>query len=99
MKMVSMYDRKLVVDILNNILRSCKTILKRFGPIRHPDDFLDNEVGLEKLDAICMQLIALGESLKNLDKITDYSLLEQYPQFEWKKAKGINKCNRKYIID
>jgi len=24
--------------------------------------------GMEKLDSICMQLIAIGESLKNIDK-------------------------------
>jgi len=34
---------------------------------------------MEKLDAICMQLIAIGEGLKNVDKITDNSLLHQYP--------------------
>jgi len=33
-----------------------------------------------------MQLIAIGESLKNLDKITSHSLLSKYPKFEWKKA-------------
>jgi len=44
--------------------------------MKSSDDFLVSEPGLEKLDAICMQLIAIGESLKNLDKITnnlDYS--------------------------
>ena len=45
--------------------------------------------GREKPDAICMQLIALGESLKNLDKITGGRLLTQYPQADWKKAKGL----------
>ena len=36
-----------------------------------------------------MQLIALGESLKNLDKITSGELLKQYPQVDWRKAKGL----------
>jgi hypothetical protein len=35
---------------------------------------------MEKLDAICMQLIAIGEALKNLDKITADSLLSKYPE-------------------
>lgn len=44
---------------------------------------------MEKLDSICMLLIAIGESLKNLDKITDQSLLPLYPQIDWKRAKGM----------
>jgi len=35
---------------------------------------------MEKLDAICMQLIAIGESLKDIDKITGGSLLTAYPE-------------------
>jgi hypothetical protein len=31
------------------------------------------------LDATCMLLIAVGESLKNLDKVTDGKLLPTYP--------------------
>jgi uncharacterized protein with HEPN domain len=37
---------------------------------------------LEKLDAICMQLIAIGESVKHLDKVTAGGLLLRYPQIE-----------------
>ena len=33
-------------------------------------------------------LIAIGESLKNLDKITGGSLLAKYPEVDWKGAKG-----------
>jgi uncharacterized protein with HEPN domain len=45
---------------------------------------------MEKLDAICMQLIAIGESLKHLDKITHKSLLPNYPRIEWKKVNGVS---------
>lgn len=48
------------------------------------DYFMDTPEGQEKLDGICMQLIAIGESLKNIDKITDKRLLEKYPQVDWK---------------
>lgn len=44
---------------------------------------------MEKFDSICMVLIAIGESLKNLDKLTDNKLLVRYPQIDWKNAKGI----------
>lgn len=35
-----------------------------------------------------MKLIAIGESLKNLDKITKSMLLIKYPEIDWKAAKG-----------
>ena len=44
---------------------------------------------MEKLDSICMPLIAIGESLKKLDKITEGELFKKYPDIEWKKAIGM----------
>ncbi len=84
-----MYEKELVLEILTQIISSAQTILKRFAPIHSPDDFTDSDGGNEKLDAICMQLIALGESLKKIDKMTDGTLLNNYPEIEWKKVMGI----------
>ena len=39
-----------------------------------PDDFLLTPEGKEKLDAACMVIEAIGESFKNLDKLTNYEL-------------------------
>ena len=36
-----------------------------------------------RLDAICMNLIALGEAVKGLDKITRGELLPGYPEIYW----------------
>jgi uncharacterized protein with HEPN domain len=49
---------------------------------------LVTDEGLDRLDAICMMLIAIGESLKNLDKLTNGELLARYPGVDWKGAKG-----------
>ena len=65
-----MHDKELILEILKQIFDSTQKILKRFEPIKSANDFTDTEAGLEKLDAICMQLIAIGEALKNLDRIT-----------------------------
>jgi len=46
-----------------------------------------------------MQLIAIGESLKNIDKITDKKLLEKYPQVDWKGAKGIRDIISHHYFD
>lgn len=82
------YDRQLVSDVIENILWALDQIQKRFKEIDTSSDFLDDDAGLEKLDSICMQLINIGEALKRIDKITNRSLLKQYPQIEWKKSKG-----------
>ncbi|MDY6792878.1 MAG: HepT-like ribonuclease domain-containing protein [Thermodesulfobacteriota bacterium] len=84
-----MYDKELVLEILRQIYQAAQTILIRFGPVKTVGDFTDTSVGMEKLDSICMLLIAIGEALKNLDKVTHHTLLPLYPQVDWKKAKGM----------
>lgn len=83
-----MRDTELIREILSQIITATERIERRFNNIQRPDNFLDSDEGLDKLDGICMMLIALGESLKNLDKITDGALLKQYPEIDWKGAKG-----------
>lgn len=84
-----MYNKTLILDILNQIIDAIETIEERCSFAKTQDDFCDTKEGQEKLDGICMKLIAVGESLKNIDKITDKKLLEKYPAIEWKKIKGI----------
>lgn len=87
--MVSMYDKELVLDILDQIVEACEIVQERCKFATCENDFMDTKEGQEKLDSICMKLIAVGESLKNIDKLTDKKLLEEYPQIEWRKIKGI----------
>jgi len=54
-----MYDIELVKEILHQLLWSAQTIARRFASVTSPEDFVVSEEGLEKLDAICMQLIAM----------------------------------------
>ena len=94
-----MYDRELAQEILSQIYQATQTILKRFNSITSPDDFTGSDQGMEKLDAICMQLIAIGESLKNFDKVTNNSLLSQYPEVAWKKVKGMRDVITHHYFD
>ena len=84
-----MYDRELAIEILRQICQAAQTILERFQPVKTVSDLTDSPAGMEKLDSLCMLLIAIGEALKNLDKTTNKSLLRQFPQVDWKKAKGM----------
>ncbi len=94
-----MYDVELVMEILRQIHEAGKRIERRFSPVRHPDDFLANDEGLDRLDAVCMMLIAIGESLKNLDKITSNNLLAKYPEVDWKGAKGVRDMISHHYFD
>jgi uncharacterized protein with HEPN domain len=97
--MASLPDSELVAEILRQILASVETVEKRMRPIRKPDDFLKNDRNLEKLDSVCMQLIAIGESIKNLDKVTDKQLLKRYPDFEWTSAMGMRDILSHHYFD
>ena len=94
-----MYDKYLVIEILTQIENAIKTTLQRFEVVDSVDYFTNTPQGMEKLDSICMQLIAIGESLKNIDKITNKELLEKYPQIDWKGAKGMRDIISHHYFD
>jgi uncharacterized protein with HEPN domain len=54
---------------------------------------------MEKLDSICMLFIAIGEALKNIDKITRGTLLSQYPEIDWKGAIGFRDLIAHHYFD
>ena len=61
-----MYDKNLVADILEEMIKAINKIDKRCSRIECIDDFLDDEDGQIILDSICMLLIAIGEAVKQL---------------------------------
>lgn len=83
-----MFDKNLVLTILQQISTALETIMLRFAPVKSIEDFTNTWQGMEKLDSICMVFIAIGESLKQIDKITNGELLSKYPDTDWKGVKG-----------
>lgn len=94
-----MFDHELVRDILCQILDATEKVSQRSAPIKSASDFTDTPAGMEKLDSICMLLIAIGESLKNIDKITTKSLFKLYPEIDWKGAKGLRDIISHHYFD
>jgi len=92
-------EKELTEDILEQMILACQRIENRFKTIQSINDFLDNEEGIEKLDAICMQIIALGESVKNLDKITNKTLLSRYAQIAWSEVAGMRDIISHHYFD
>lgn len=46
-----------------------------------------------------MQLINIGEVLKQIDKLTNSQLLTNYPEIDWKKAKGMRDIITHHYFD
>lgn len=73
--------------------------IDRFKIVTDVSYFTDTPSGKEKLDSICMLLIAIGEGIKNIDKITNKTLLIKYPQVDWKAAKGMRDIVAHHYFD
>lgn len=78
-----MYNKTLVASSILQIQNLLNTISERTKNIDNVDDFLSTPNGMILLDAVCMNLIALGEAVKNLDKVSDGELLPKYNQIQW----------------
>ena len=78
-----MLDKELTRNTLQQIKTLVNTICERTANINEIDDFLCSPNGMVLLDAICMNLIAIGEAVKNLDKVSNGELLPLYPQLQW----------------
>ena len=79
-----MFKRELALGCLKDIQKALALIEERSAIVTHVNDFLCSPEGMLRLDALCMNLIALGESVKNLDKMTNGELLALYPEVYWK---------------
>jgi len=93
------HNRRLVKEILIQVSEAINTIKVRFEPVDSIEFFLDTPQGQEKLDSLCMLFIAIGESLKNVDKLTDKTLLSKYPQVDWKAIKGMRDVLSHHYFD
>ena len=79
----------MVYETLKNIDTAITRLQERSLEIHSVNDYLTSPSGMEKLDAACMVLIALGESVKTLDKLTNKELLKTYPSIDWKGVMGV----------
>ena len=67
MEFKSTEKQAMVYETLKIIETAITRLQERTVQIHTADDFLLSPFGMEKLDAACMVLIALGESIKTLE--------------------------------
>jgi len=99
MASLSSETKGIALDILEDILSAIEKVEERTKNIHTIDDFLCSSSGMVLLDATCMLLIAIGESLKNLDKTTNGVLLPTYPSIPWKNVKGLRDIIAHHYFD
>ena len=94
-----MFDRDLIRSILLQVDEAIGKIKARTGHIHTSDYFAGTPEGMEKLDAVAMLFIAIGESLKNVDKITGGTLLTKHPEIDWTGVKGFRDIIAHHYFD
>lgn len=98
--MESKYSRnELAVNILKQIENAIERLKERTKDINHVNDFLTSSFGMEKLDATCMLLIAIGESLKGFDKVTNKQILSKDKSIPWNDIMGVRDIIAHHYFD
>lgn len=78
---------------LNGLLVQIRTAIIQLkewnNNVQSSDDYYCSPDGMKNLAASCMLIEAIGEGVKQIDKITDSKLLVKRPEIPWKDVIGI----------
>ena len=94
-----MFDKEIVDNLLDNMIDATNKITTRTININSSDDFLQNDTNMILLDSVCMQLIAIGEAVKEIDKLTNKKLLKNYENIPWEQVAGIRDILSHHYFD
>ena len=94
-----MFDKELVRSILLQVDEPIGRIATRTAGIHTADYFGSTPEGVERLDGIGVLFMAIGESVKNIDKITGGALLAEHPEIDWTGVKGFRDIIAHHYFD
>ena len=94
-----MHKREMVEAKLGKIEQAIERILDNSRPIDSYHYYLVSPGGMERLESTCMLLMAIGEGLKGIDKLTEKLLFAQYPEVDWKGAMGMRDIIAHHYFD
>lgn len=75
--------------LLEQIRDSLAVVIERALVVKKVEDFTHSADGMMRLDSICMQLVTVGEAIKNIDKYTNKELFPRYPSIDWRSVMGL----------
>ena len=94
-----MHDEELLYYSLKRIATAIERIIDSSKGIIDSEYYLQSPAGMERLESTCMLILAIGESVKGIDKITNKQLLIKYPQVDWKGVMGIRDIIAHHYFD
>ena len=94
-----MCKSQIIESLLKKIFQTVERILANSETITSPSFYLLNPSGMERLESTCMLLIAIGEGVKGVDKLTDKKLLSFYPEMDWKGVMGMRDIIAHHYFD
>ncbi len=94
-----MLDEELLYFSLQRIASAIERIINNSKDIDDPQYYVLSPAGMERLESTCMLLLAIGESIKGIDKMTKKQLLSNYPEVDWKGAMGIRDIIAHHYFD
>ncbi|MBU9898100.1 DUF86 domain-containing protein [Prevotella stercorea] len=94
-----MHDEELLYYSLKRIASTIERIIDNSKAIDDSQYYLLSPTGMERLESTCMLLLAIGESIKGIDKMTQKQLLFNYPEVDWKGVMGIRDIIAHHYFD
>ena len=94
-----MHDEELLYYSLKRIASTIERIINNSQAIDDSQYYILSPAGMERLESTCMLLLAIGESIKGIDKMTQKQLLPNYPEVDWKGAMGIRDIIAHHYFD
>ena len=94
-----MHDEELLYYSLKRIASTIERIIDNSKAIDDSQYYVLSPADMERLESTCMLLLAIGESIKGIDKMTQKQLLANYPEVDWKGAMGIRDIIAHHYFD
>lgn len=89
MEFTSSDKRNRTLSIFRQIEAAIDQLIEWNRHVKTVDDYYLSSDGMQKLAASCMLIEAIGESIRQIDKITDGELLLNRPEIPWEDVIGI----------
>ena len=89
MEFTSSDKRNRTLSIFRQIEADIDQLIEWNRHVKTVDDYYLSSDGMQKLAASCMLIEAIGESIRQIDKITDGELLLNRPEIPWEDVIGI----------
>lgn len=87
-----------ISDMLLFVEERINLIVERCRCIESANDFLASPDRMDIFDATCMRLQTIGETIKNIDNLTNHELLILYVGTPWKSIIGLrNIISHEYL--